>query len=64
MSLNLHASQEVRELVAGFRRAQHAVQRGLHQEALLSGPGPLFTPRELAILAVFSGLLSAFAVLI
>ena len=63
MSLNLNASHEVRELVAGFRRAQHALQRGLHQE-FLSSPGPLFTTQELAVLLIFSGLLSVFAVLV
>ena len=64
MSLNQKASQELRELVAGFRRAHRALQHGLHQNSMLVRRGPLFTPEELATLAVFSGLLSAFAVLI
>ena len=64
MSLNLNASQEVRELVAGFRRAQHALQRELHQESLMLRRVPLFTPQELAALAIFSGLLTALAILI
>ena len=64
MSLNFNASQEVRELVAGFRRAQHALHRGPHQDSLMLRPVPLFTPPEIAVLVIFSGLLSVLALLI
>lgn len=64
MPLSFNTHQEVRELVAGFRRAQHAVQCEPHQDSLRLRPLPLFTPQELAVLALFSALSSTFAILI